>query len=79
MKIIYVNWDWRNEYWSNGHSYEHYFSSSESKAWKKCIELWLKKHNYMIFIYLQSLIHHFEGLFGTNIMTNSQLACWLSW
>ena len=33
----------------------------------------------MIFIYLQSFINHFEGLFGTNMMTNSQLACWLSW
>ena len=27
---FYVNWDWRNEYGSNRHSYEHYFSSSES-------------------------------------------------
>ena len=30
---------------------------------------------YMIFIYLQSCIHHFMGLFETNIMTSSQLAC----
>ena len=32
-----------------------------------------------IFIYSQSFIHHFTGLYGTNIMTNSQLACQLSW
>ena len=28
---------------------------------------------YMMFIYLQLFIHHFTGLFGTNIMTSSQL------
>ena len=32
---------------------------------------------YMIFIYSQSFIYHFTGLYGTNI--NSQLACQLSW
>ena len=78
MKFIYVNWDWRNEYGSNCHSYEHYFSSSESKAWKK-MQWTVIEETYMIFIYLQSFIHHFKGLFGTNIMTNSQLACWLNW
>ena len=26
-----------------------------------------------------AIIHHFEGLFGSNVMTSSQLACWLSW
>ena len=51
MKFIYVNWDWRNEFGSNRHSYEHYFSSSESKAWKKCSELWLKKHIWFSYIY----------------------------
>ena len=30
---------------------------------------------YMIFIYLQSFIFHFMGLFGTNIRNSSQLAC----
>ena len=30
---------------------------------------------YMTFIYSQPFIHHFTGLFGTNIMTSSQLAC----
>ena len=34
---------------------------------------------YMIFIYLQSFIHHSTGLFGTNIMISFQLACQLSW
>ena len=33
---------------------------------------------YMTFIYSQSFIHHFTGLFGTNIVTSSQLACQLS-
>ena len=34
----------------------------------------------MIFKYSQSLIHQFPGLnWETNIMTSSQLACWLSW
>ena len=28
---------------------------------------------YMIFIYLQSFIYHFMGLFGTNIRNSSQL------
>ena len=32
----------------------------------------------MIFIYLQSFIHHFTGLFRTNIITSSQLAYQLS-
>ena len=31
--------------------------------------------SYMISIYLQSVIHHFADLFGTNIITSSQLAC----
>ena len=30
---------------------------------------------YMIFIYLQSFIYHFMGVFGTNIRNSSQLAC----
>ena len=34
---------------------------------------------HITFIYLQSVIHHFMGLFGTNIMNSSQLACQLSW
>ena len=34
---------------------------------------------HMIFIYSQSFIHHLTGLFGTNIVTSSQLACQLSW
>ena len=25
------------------------------------------------------IIHHFDGLFGPNILTSSQLACELSW
>ena len=29
----------------------------------------------MTFIYSQSFIHHLTGLFGTNTMTSSQLAC----
>ena len=29
----------------------------------------------MTFIYLHSFIHHFKGLFGTKIMTSSQLTC----
>ena len=36
-------------------------------------------HIYMIFIYLQSFVHHLEGLFRTNIMTSSHLTCSLSW
>ena len=34
---------------------------------------------YISFIYSQPFIHHFTGLFGTNIITSSQLACQLSW
>ena len=36
---------------------------------------------YMTFIYSHSFIHHFTGLFGTKIMTSSQLqlACQLRW
>ena len=30
---------------------------------------------YMTFKYSQSFIHHFTGLFWTNIITSSQLAC----
>ena len=30
---------------------------------------------YMIFIYLQSFIYHFMGVFGTNIRNSSQLDC----
>ena len=30
---------------------------------------------YMTFMYSQSFIHHFTGLFGTNIVTSSQKAC----
>ena len=48
---------------SDPHSYEHYLSGSENKAW----------NIYMIFTYLQLFIHHFEVLFRTNIMTSSQL------
>ena len=33
---------------------------------------------YVIFIYSRLFIHHFTGLFGTNIKTSSQLACQLS-
>ena len=33
---------------------------------------------YMTFIYSQPFIHHFMGLFGTNTVTSSQLACQLS-
>ena len=33
---------------------------------------------YITFIYSQPFIHHFTGLFGTNIMTSSQLGCQLS-
>ena len=32
---------------------------------------------YMIFVYLQSLIHYFTGVLRANIMTSSQ--SWLSW
>ena len=32
MKIIYVNYGWRNEYGSDPRSYEHYLSRSENKA-----------------------------------------------
>ena len=35
--------------------------------------------NYMIFIYLQSFIHLFTGLFGTNLTTSNHLASQLSW
>ena len=35
--------------------------------------------NYMIFIYLQSFIHLFTGLFGTNQTTSNHLASQLSW
>ena len=31
------------------------------------------KFKYMTFIYSHSFIHHFTGLFGTKIMTSSQL------
>lgn len=34
---------------------------------------------YMTFLYSQSFIHRFTGLFGTNVMTSFQLACTLSW
>ena len=34
---------------------------------------------FLIFIYLQSFIHQFTGLFASNIMIGSQLACQLSW
>ena len=34
---------------------------------------------FITFIYLQSFIHQFTGLFGSNIMIGSQLACQLSW
>ena len=34
---------------------------------------------YMIFIYSLLFIHHFTGLLVTNIITSSQLACYLSW
>ena len=33
MKIMYVNCGWRNEYGSDPHSYGHYLSSIENKAW----------------------------------------------
>ena len=33
MNIMYVNCGWRNEYGSDPHSYEHYLSSIENKAW----------------------------------------------
>ena len=33
------------------------------------------KFKYMTFIYSQPFIHHFTGLFGTNTVTDSQLAC----
>ena len=32
MKIIYVNFNWRNEYGSNPWSYEHYLRSGENKG-----------------------------------------------
>ena len=35
--------------------------------------------NYMIFIYLQSFIHLFTGLFATNLTTSNHLASQLSW
>ena len=70
MKILGVNFGWRNEYGSDLRSYEHYLSSSENKAWKK---IFLQpQFIYMIFLYLQSFIHPFEALFGTNKMTSSQ-------
>ena len=33
-----------------------------------------KKNIYILFIF-PVIIHHLEGLFGSNIMTSSQLAC----
>ena len=35
----------------------------------------LVQFKYMTFIYSQSFIHHFTGLFDTNIMSSSQWAC----
>ena len=42
MKITYVNCGLRNEYESNVRSTEHYFNSSENKAWKllRLYEIW---------------------------------------
>ena len=34
MKIIYINWGYRNEYASDLRSYENYLSSSEKKGLK---------------------------------------------
>ena len=85
----------QKEYGSDPHSYEHYLSDSENKAWKNsglygtsginfhyCITAritsifvsWTIVYM-IIFIYLQSFINHFMGLFVTKIMTSSQLAC----
>ena len=35
MKIIYVHCGWRNSHRSDPRSYEHYWTSSSNKAWKK--------------------------------------------
>ena len=55
---------------------------------KRCSELQCYCSNFVLVLLLvycvntpnsQSFIYHFMGLFGTNIVTNSLLACLLSW
>ena len=60
--------------------YFHYYLSSVHNCQDGFhICFFSRTFTYMIFIQLQSFIHQFKGLFGTNIMTRSQLACLLSW
>ena len=54
------------EYESDLRSNEHHCSSSEKKAW-------------IFSIYSQPFIQHLTGLFGTNTVTSTRLACQLSW
>ena len=65
---------------------EFFFQALFSLLLKQCAllrghfysRLYLQFKN-MTFIYSQPFIHHFTGLFGTNIKTSSQLACQLIW
>ena len=68
MKIVHVNCSRRNEYGGDPRSYDHYLSDSENKACSISVSL-IAVHIYD-FIYLQSFIHHFTGLFKINIITS---------
>ena len=46
-----------------------------SPFFKFCFRIAFIFISVLIFIHLLSFIYHFTGLFGTNIMTNSELAC----
>ena len=56
---------------SDPRSNVHYLGSSENKAWKKMQACTGLEPMTSAIPY----IHHFTGLFRTNIMTSSKLAC----
>ena len=77
-----------NEHYLNSSGFKsrtglNFFQTLFSPLLKSCSLLWRSlsyscfylQFKFMTFIYSQSFIHHFTGLFGTNIMSSSQLAC----
>ena len=58
---------------SNPHIYEHCWTSSWNKTRITHIRFFNRSaYDFHIF---KVIIHHLDGLFGSNIMTSSQLAC----
>ena len=57
------------------HSYEHYWTNSWNETWKNSSPGFEPMTSEYDFHISTIIIYHLDGLFGTNLMTCSQLAC----